>query len=95
MNYQTIDRACGKLLKLLTRLSQEKQSQIIEEIQWEIQQTDLLIETIRTDRQSNELLPRPVSSPQEYRQNERSLSNERYDSISNGPKKKLLSQTLP
>jgi hypothetical protein len=49
MNSQTIDQACNKLESLLYKLPPIQQKQEMEEMYWEIQQTDLMIDSIRTD----------------------------------------------
>jgi len=49
MNSQTIDLACNKLESLLYKLSLIQQKQAMEEVHWEIEQTDLMIDPIRKD----------------------------------------------
>jgi len=44
-----IDMACDKLLSLLSKLSPTIQEQEMEEMYWEINQTNLMFSQIRTD----------------------------------------------
>lgn len=49
MNSKIIDKACDKLLSLLSKLSPTRQEQEMEEMYWEINQTNLMFSQITTD----------------------------------------------